>query len=33
MELEGGETWNQAYSGNMTFRFGNGIRLLVFDDC
>ena len=33
VELEGGEAWDQAYSGNMQFRFGNGIRLLVFNDC
>ncbi len=32
-ELEGGETWDHAYSGNMTFRFDNDIRLLVFNDC
>lgn len=33
VELEGGETWAEAYARNMTFRFGNGIRLLVFNDC
>ncbi len=33
VELEGGETWDVAYSGNMSFRFGNGYRLLVFNDC
>jgi hypothetical protein len=33
VELEGGQTWDRAYSGNMTFRFGNGYRLLVFNDC
>jgi hypothetical protein len=33
VELEGGETWEQAYgAGNLTFRFGNGIRLVVFND-
>jgi len=31
--LEGGETWDKAYSGNMSFLFGNGIRLIVFNDC
>lgn len=31
--LEGGETWDQAYSGNMRFRFGNGFCLVVFNDC
>ncbi len=33
VELEGGETWAEAYARNMTFRFGNGIRLVVFNDC
>jgi hypothetical protein len=33
VELEGGETWDVAYSGNMSFRFGNGFRILVFNDC
>jgi hypothetical protein len=33
VELEGGETWDQAYSGNLRFRFANGIRLVVFNDC
>jgi hypothetical protein len=33
VQLEGGETWDKAYSGNMSFRFGNGIRILVFNDC
>ena len=33
VELEGGETWDQAYSGHLTFRLGNGIRLVVFNDC
>jgi hypothetical protein len=33
VELEGGETWDKAYSGNMSFRFGNGIRMLVYNDC
>jgi len=33
VELEGGETWEQAYgAGNLTFRFGNGVRLIVFND-
>jgi hypothetical protein len=33
VELEGGETWEEAYgAGNLTFRFGNGIRLVVFND-
>jgi hypothetical protein len=34
VELEGGETWEQAYgAGNLRFRFGNGIRIVVFNDC
>jgi hypothetical protein len=33
VELEGGETWDQAYSGDMRFRFGNGYGLIVFNDC
>ncbi len=33
VELEGGETWDKAYSGNMWFRFGNGVRLVVYNDC
>jgi hypothetical protein len=31
--LEGGQTWDEAYSGNMSFLFGNGYRLVVFNDC
>jgi hypothetical protein len=31
--LEGGETWDQAYSGDMSFLLGNGFRLVVFNDC
>jgi len=30
--LEGDRTWDEAYSGNMTFRFGNGFGLVVFND-
>ncbi len=33
VELEGGKTWDEAYSGNMRFRFGNGFRLVVYNDC
>jgi hypothetical protein len=33
VELEGDTTWDVAYSGNMTFRLGNGIRLVVYNDC
>jgi hypothetical protein len=33
VEMKGGETWDQAYSGHMRFRFGNGTRIIVFNDC
>jgi len=33
VELLGGQTWDEAYSGNMQFRFANGFGLLVFNDC
>lgn len=34
VELEGGETWEHAYgAGTLRFRFGNGFRIVVFNDC
>jgi hypothetical protein len=30
--LEGVQTWDEFYAGNMTFRLGNGIRLIVYND-
>src|ERR1017187_4164914 len=34
VELEGGQSWEEAYgAGNLRFRFRNGFRIVVFNDC